>query len=99
MFPMLAASLVLTTSPDVPPASGHLPVVPLASSSAETSHDAHNAKQLGAGPSKPGVSAAKGTTRGRALPVGALKAFEGSDDDEEDPVRSPSSIRASGYVC
>jgi len=104
MFPMLAASLVLTTSPDAPSAFGHLlvpPVVPVACDSTDTNDDARSAKRLGAGPSKAGVVAAKGSTRGRgrALPVGAMKAFEGSDVDDDSDVRSSIPTRTNGYVC
>src|ERR1700728_1565407 len=83
MFPMLAASLVLSTSPNPVPAAGHFSVVPLACNSSADDGDGRSAKRLPVVPSKTGVSSAKGSTRGRSIPLGAMKAFEGTDDDAQ----------------
>jgi sulfatase modifying factor 1 len=99
MFPMLAASLVLSTSPNPVPAAGHFSVVPLACSSNEDDVDGRSAKRLPVLPSKTGVSSAKGSTRGRSIPLGAMKAFEGTDDDAEAIPAHGSPTRSSRYVC
>ena len=99
MFPMLAASLVLSTSPDASPAFGHFAVVPLACNANTPDADSRSAKRFPMEGSKGGVSAAKGNTRGRALPVGAMKAFEGADADDDAEVAPAAPTRANAYVC
>jgi len=93
VFPMLAASLVFSASPDISPAFGHLATP--AACSAGVEGGARGAKSL------PGFasSGAKEPSRGRSIPLAALKAFEGGDDSEEmlEPPASPT--RDNRYVC
>jgi formylglycine-generating enzyme len=93
VFPMLAASLVITTSPDFSPAFGHV-AAPSACSASE-SGASRNAKNLPAFLS----GRAKEPSRGRSMPLGALKAFEGSDDDDETVEPPGAPTRANSYVC
>jgi hypothetical protein len=93
VFPMLVASLVFSASPDISPAFGHV-ATPVACS-ASVEGGARGAKSL------PGFlsSGAKEPSRGRSIPLAALKAFEGGDDSEEmlEPPASPT--RDNRYVC
>ncbi len=93
MFPMLAASLVFSASPDISPAFGHV-AAPTACSSSEGEGE-RNAKNLPALLS----SGAKEPSRGRSMSLAALKAFEGSDDSDETLQPASSPTRANSYVC
>ena len=94
---MLAASLVFPTSPDISPAFGHF-AAPTACISQED-QDGRNAKRASSFSSKPDFQAAKEPSRGRSIPLAALKAFEGSDDGEDtlEPPAPPT--RENRYVC
>ena len=84
VFPMLAASLVFTASPDIP-ASGRFVERPSFST-----HDiGDDCDHRGA----------KRPSRGRSIPLAALKAFEGADDDEDTVEPAAPPTRANRYVC
>jgi hypothetical protein len=97
MFPMLAASLVFTASPDIAPAFGHF-AAPQACTA--TDHDSLGAKRTGILPFKTDLHGAKESSRGRSIPLAALKAFEGSGDDDDEPAEEPAQpTRTNRYVC
>ena len=92
VFPLLAASLVATTSPDNPPAFGSFSAVPLASAIDSNDDASRGAKRgMGVASSKADLLSAKQPSRGRSISTGALKALEGSEMDDEsfEPPRRP----------
>src|ERR1700723_3117821 len=94
---MLAASLVFSASPNNPPAFSHV-AQPVACSSQAT-EGGSRAKTLGSLAFETDAHGAKGPSRGRSISLGALKAFEGSDDGE-DGFQPPSApTRDNRYVC
>jgi sulfatase modifying factor 1 len=94
VFPMLAASLVLTTSPDSASAFG-----PSSSPALVFSTDSACAKRpLGGG--KVDLHSAKQPSRGRQISLSAaLKAAEGFEQDEDALPVPAAPTRASSFVC
>src|ERR1700733_1004439 len=99
MFPMLAATLVLSASPQPAPAAEASSVVPTGCQSGSDEADGVGAKRLPTVAGKAPLLSAKGSTRGRAIPVGAMKAFEGVQDTGEPGSVSTIPTRDSAYVC
>jgi hypothetical protein len=86
---MMAASIVLVAIPSISSASSHFPA---------SSPSSVCAKRPGFTP-KADIQSAKQPSRGRQLPLSALKAAVGSDDDVEVPVVPAAPARTSSYVC
>jgi hypothetical protein len=89
VVPILAASLVFATNPDMVPASLHFSF---------SSGPAACAKRVASHP-KLDVLSAKQPSRGRKLPQSARKAAFGSDDSVEIPAVPQLPVRASSFVC
>jgi formylglycine-generating enzyme len=85
VFPMIAASLVFTASPDIRPVSGHF------ADKISFSDDGAMGDVDGRGAKRP--------SRGRTIPLAALKAYEGTDEEDDTFVPPPPPSRANRYVC
>jgi sulfatase modifying factor 1 len=101
VFPMVAASLVFSAAPDIPSAFSQVaPIAPPACAAFEGGRQSESdplSDRRGA--SRFGARSAKEPSRGRSIPLGALKAFEGSDDGDETMEPPPGPTRANRYVC
>ncbi len=93
VVPILAASLVLSTSSDMASASLHFFIPGSASASTHA-----KAKHVSINP-KLDLQSAKQPSRGRQLPLSARKAAAGSDDDVEVPAVPAAPARESRFVC
>jgi hypothetical protein len=101
VFPMLAASLVFSAGTEISPDFPQVADAPMCTASAEDEGDGdgRGAKRRVGFSFENELRGAKEPSRGRSIPLAALKAFEGNDDGDGalEPPTAPT--RANRYVC